>query len=156
MADAAHAILIKGSRSCTGNFFSDEEVLRSIGVTDLRHYLSDGPYMTLDGEPSEFVELFFRRRSAVSIPTRTTATDAKKPVVRRKRELESTCANSISPLLWFLFRFCLAIRMDADWGRAALNRYAPNESKCRFSKVSRCLLPEKERGVIENSIWMLP
>jgi citronellol/citronellal dehydrogenase len=41
MADAAHAILIQGSRSCTGNFFSDEEVLRSIGVTDLRQYAVD-------------------------------------------------------------------------------------------------------------------
>jgi citronellol/citronellal dehydrogenase len=41
MADAAHAILIQDSRSCTGNFFSDEEALRSIGVTDLRHYAVD-------------------------------------------------------------------------------------------------------------------
>src|SRR5262249_23285639 len=41
MADAAHAILIQGSRSCTGHFFSDEEVLRSIGITDLRHYAID-------------------------------------------------------------------------------------------------------------------
>src|SRR5262245_18728654 len=41
MADAAHAILTKGSRSCTGNFFTDEEVLRSIGVTDLHHYAVD-------------------------------------------------------------------------------------------------------------------
>ena len=38
MADAAHAILTKPSRSCTGNFFLDEEVLRAAGVTDLSQY----------------------------------------------------------------------------------------------------------------------
>jgi citronellol/citronellal dehydrogenase len=41
MADAAHAILTRESRTCTGNFFSDEEVLHSIGITDLRHYAVD-------------------------------------------------------------------------------------------------------------------
>jgi citronellol/citronellal dehydrogenase len=41
MADAAHAILTRDSHSCTGNFFTDEEVLCSIGVTDLRHYAVD-------------------------------------------------------------------------------------------------------------------
>jgi citronellol/citronellal dehydrogenase len=38
MADAAHAILTRPSRSCTGNFFLDEEVLRAAGVTDLSQY----------------------------------------------------------------------------------------------------------------------
>jgi citronellol/citronellal dehydrogenase len=38
MADAAHAILTSDSRSTTGNFFIDEDVLRSAGVTDLEQY----------------------------------------------------------------------------------------------------------------------
>jgi citronellol/citronellal dehydrogenase len=38
MADAAHAILISDSRSSSGNFFVDEDVLRSAGVTDLDQY----------------------------------------------------------------------------------------------------------------------
>jgi len=38
MADAAHAILCRPSRECTGNFFIDEEVLRAEGVTDLDQY----------------------------------------------------------------------------------------------------------------------
>ncbi len=38
MADAAHAILVRNSRDCTGNFFIDEEVLRSIGVTNFDQY----------------------------------------------------------------------------------------------------------------------
>jgi citronellol/citronellal dehydrogenase len=38
MADAAHAILTKDSRSFTGNFCIDEEVLRSLGVTDFSKY----------------------------------------------------------------------------------------------------------------------
>jgi citronellol/citronellal dehydrogenase len=38
VADAAHAILVRDSRSCTGNFFIDEEVLRAEGVRDLEPY----------------------------------------------------------------------------------------------------------------------
>ena len=38
MADAAHAIVIRDSRSVTGQFFIDEEVLREQGVTDFGHY----------------------------------------------------------------------------------------------------------------------
>jgi citronellol/citronellal dehydrogenase len=38
MADAAHAILTRPCRECTGNFFLDEEVLRVAGVTDLSQY----------------------------------------------------------------------------------------------------------------------
>ena len=34
MADAAHAILCRDSRSCTGNFFIDDQVLAEEGVTD--------------------------------------------------------------------------------------------------------------------------
>jgi len=38
LADAAHAILTRDSRSCTGRFCIDEEVLREAGVTDLDGY----------------------------------------------------------------------------------------------------------------------
>jgi len=38
MADAAHAVLVRESRSCTGNFFIDEDVLAEEGVTDLEQY----------------------------------------------------------------------------------------------------------------------
>jgi citronellol/citronellal dehydrogenase len=38
VADAALAILHRDARSCTGNFFIDEEVLRAEGVTDLARY----------------------------------------------------------------------------------------------------------------------
>lgn len=38
MADAAHAILTKPSRQCSGNFFVDEEVLRECGTEDLEQY----------------------------------------------------------------------------------------------------------------------
>ncbi len=38
MADAAHAILVRNSRECTGNFFVDDDVLRSIGITCLDDY----------------------------------------------------------------------------------------------------------------------
>eukprot|EP00049_Salpingoeca_infusionum_P002438 m.56953 g.56953 ORF g.56953 m.56953 type:complete len:159 (+) comp11580_c1_seq1:881-1357(+) len=38
MGDAAHAILTRKSRKCTGNFFVDDEVLASEGVTDFEQY----------------------------------------------------------------------------------------------------------------------
>jgi citronellol/citronellal dehydrogenase len=41
MADAAHAILTRPGRECTGNFFIDEEVLRSEGVNDFTPYAMD-------------------------------------------------------------------------------------------------------------------
>ncbi len=42
VADAAHAILTKDSRSFTGQFCIDEEVLRSAGVTDFTRYRHEG------------------------------------------------------------------------------------------------------------------
>ena len=53
MADAAHVILTRPSRECTGNFFVDDEVLESEGVTDLRHYAVDS---SADLAPDFFVE----------------------------------------------------------------------------------------------------
>ena len=53
MADAAHLILTRPSRECTGNFFIDEDVLRAAGVTDFDQYA-----VTPGGEliPDFFVE----------------------------------------------------------------------------------------------------
>ncbi len=42
LADAAHAILTRESRGCTGNFFIDDDVLREAGVTDFAIYRHDG------------------------------------------------------------------------------------------------------------------
>jgi citronellol/citronellal dehydrogenase len=38
LADAAHAILTRNAREATGNFYIDDEVLASAGVTDLSRY----------------------------------------------------------------------------------------------------------------------
>lgn len=38
VADAAHHILTRNSRACSGNFFVDEEVLRAAGVEDFERY----------------------------------------------------------------------------------------------------------------------
>ncbi len=38
VADAAHAILVRPSRECTGNFFLDEQVLTAEGVRDFSSY----------------------------------------------------------------------------------------------------------------------
>ena len=38
MADAAHAILTSNSREVTGNFFIDEDFLKTRGVSDFSHY----------------------------------------------------------------------------------------------------------------------
>lgn len=41
VADAAHAILVREAKACTGNFFIDDEVLAEAGVTDLSGYAVD-------------------------------------------------------------------------------------------------------------------
>ncbi len=41
VADAAHEILTRDSRDCTGNFFIDDEVLADAGVTDFDAYKVD-------------------------------------------------------------------------------------------------------------------
>lgn len=38
MADAAHWILCQDSKTCSGNFFIDDEALEQAGITDLDHY----------------------------------------------------------------------------------------------------------------------
>jgi citronellol/citronellal dehydrogenase len=38
MADAAHLLLTRNSRECTGNFFVDEDVLRQAGITEFDKY----------------------------------------------------------------------------------------------------------------------
>jgi citronellol/citronellal dehydrogenase len=45
VADAAHAILVRGSREVTGQFLIDDEVLAAAGVRDL------GPYAVTPGAP---------------------------------------------------------------------------------------------------------
>jgi citronellol/citronellal dehydrogenase len=42
VADAAHAILVREPRSCTGNAFIDDEVLAEAGITDLGRYAAAG------------------------------------------------------------------------------------------------------------------
>jgi citronellol/citronellal dehydrogenase len=49
VADAAHAILVRDPRSCTGNAFIDDEVLAEAGITDLDRYAAaDDTDLTLD------------------------------------------------------------------------------------------------------------
>jgi len=49
MADAAHAIFLRDSGTCTGNFFIDEDVLRAEGVTDFGKYaMKPGEILTTD------------------------------------------------------------------------------------------------------------
>jgi citronellol/citronellal dehydrogenase len=53
VADAAHAILVRDSRSATGNFYIDEDVLRAEGVTDFEKYAVEPDQPLL---PDLFVE----------------------------------------------------------------------------------------------------
>jgi citronellol/citronellal dehydrogenase len=41
MADAAHVILTRPAKTCTGNFFIDDLVLAESGVTSFDHYRVD-------------------------------------------------------------------------------------------------------------------
>ena len=55
MADAAHEILIRDSKKCTGNFFIDDEVMIAAGVTDLRKYQVDKSLEIKELVPDFFV-----------------------------------------------------------------------------------------------------
>lgn len=49
LADAAHVILTRDSRCCTGNFYIDEDVLHEAGTTDLSKYaVKPGARLTPD------------------------------------------------------------------------------------------------------------
>jgi citronellol/citronellal dehydrogenase len=48
MGDAAHAILDRDPRSCTGNAFIDDEVLAEAGITDLDRYSAKDAELALD------------------------------------------------------------------------------------------------------------
>jgi len=54
VADAARYVLLRDARTCTGNFFIDDEVLASEGVTDLSRYAAvagEEPFPDLFVEP---------------------------------------------------------------------------------------------------------
>lgn len=51
VADAAHAILLRDSRTCSGQCFVDESVLRDAGVMDFGHY-------AVDPDAAPFKDLF--------------------------------------------------------------------------------------------------
>jgi citronellol/citronellal dehydrogenase len=57
MGEAAHAVLVRDPRRCTGNVFIDDEVLADAGITDLSDYSAEGAELTLDifvdGWPAE-------------------------------------------------------------------------------------------------------
>jgi citronellol/citronellal dehydrogenase len=57
MGEAAHAVLVRDPRRCTGNVFIDDEVLADAGITDLSEYSAEGAELTLDifvdGWPAE-------------------------------------------------------------------------------------------------------
>lgn len=63
MADAAYAILIQDPKTCTGNFFIDEEILKKSGVTNLEQYACNPaninnliPDAFIDGNETVFSE----------------------------------------------------------------------------------------------------
>ena len=55
MADAAHAILTRSSRDCTGNFYVDEEVLRQEGVSDFSRYAVTPDLKNAELQPDFFI-----------------------------------------------------------------------------------------------------
>jgi citronellol/citronellal dehydrogenase len=62
MGDAAHAILVRDSKTCTGQFFLDQDVLEEEGVVDFSKYAvnPEAPLLGdffVDDNPPEWVSL---------------------------------------------------------------------------------------------------
>jgi len=55
MGDSAYVILTSNSKKTTGQFFIDDEVLASVGVTDLKKYLNDKKLTDKDLMPDGFL-----------------------------------------------------------------------------------------------------
>ena len=55
MSDSAYIILTSVSKSTTGNFFIDDEVLASVGITNLCKYKVDPSIAEKDLAPDFFV-----------------------------------------------------------------------------------------------------
>ncbi|MGD9330044.1 MAG: NAD(P)-dependent oxidoreductase [Desulfobacterales bacterium] len=55
MADAAYAVLCRPSRTCSGHFFIDDDVLHEEGITDLRPYQVDPQMDVGDLLPDFFI-----------------------------------------------------------------------------------------------------
>lgn len=56
MADAAYEIFTRDPKTCTGNFFIDDEVLKSAGVTDMAQYRCDPKASESDLMPDFFLD----------------------------------------------------------------------------------------------------
>jgi citronellol/citronellal dehydrogenase len=56
MSDAAYIILTQNSKTCTGNFFVDEDLLRATGTTCFKKYLIDPNCKEEDLIPDFFLE----------------------------------------------------------------------------------------------------
>ncbi len=58
LSDSAHMILTRDSKTCTGNFFIDEVMMRAAGITDFSQYSPgyDGPFAADFFVPSEVFE----------------------------------------------------------------------------------------------------
>ncbi len=69
MADAAHAVLTRPSRACTGQFLIDEEVLRAAGVTDFSIYAPQA------GDEALFADFFVPEAVFERSPTKVARGD---------------------------------------------------------------------------------
>ena len=74
MADAAYAILTRPSRTCTGQFFIDEEVLRAEGVTDFTAYAPAAGARPLAADFFIPEDVFDRSPTPAARPSDTPAT----------------------------------------------------------------------------------
>jgi len=85
MADAAYVILTKDSRSFTGNFCVDEQILKEVGVKDFSSYLAPG---ATEGSlmPDFFLDEFLDHSGAGAAEAEAIVARAEKPAVKKAAE----------------------------------------------------------------------
>jgi len=85
MADAAYVILTKDSRSFTGNFCVDENILKEVGVKDFSSYLAPG---ASEGSlmPDFFLDEFLDHSGAGAAEAEAIVARAEKPAIKKTTE----------------------------------------------------------------------
>ena len=124
MADAAYVILTKDSKSFTGNFCIDEQVLRDVGVKDFSQYLGPGAteqslmpdffldeFLETQGGPERAEEIVSQAEKPAAIKT-SAAPDSSDPVEAVFAQITGLLSQDLVKKTNAIYSFALSDKSD--------------------------------------------